>query len=95
MSGAVPEAKLAALATDQPKAADPALLDEIPYAGDIIPILPPDLKARLFAVTDLAIVWNKTGNQQPSPPSSPTPPSPRYRRSSAPASLATTTPPHP
>jgi hypothetical protein len=48
------EAKLAALTAEQPKAADPAILDEIPYAGDIIPALPPALKARLFAVTDLS-----------------------------------------
>jgi hypothetical protein len=39
------EAKLAALTAEQPKAADPAILDEIPYAGDIIPALPPALKA--------------------------------------------------
>jgi hypothetical protein len=57
------EAKLAALATGQPKAADPAILDEVPYAGDLIPELLPALKARLFAVSDLAIVWNKTGSQ--------------------------------
>jgi hypothetical protein len=57
------EAKLAALATGQPKAADLAILDEFPYARDLIPSLPPALKARLFAVTDLAIVWNKTGSQ--------------------------------
>ena len=39
---------------------DPTLLDEIPYAGDILPTLPPQLKARLF---DLHILWNKPGNQ--------------------------------
>jgi hypothetical protein len=53
------EAKLAALTTERPRAADPAILDEIPYAGDIIPSLPPALKARLFAAFDLAILWNK------------------------------------
>jgi hypothetical protein len=43
----------------KPKAADPAILDEIPYAGDIIPARPPALKARLFAASDLNILWNK------------------------------------
>ncbi len=50
------EAKLAARASHQPRAADPAILDEIPYAGDILPALPPDLKARLFAAFDLTIL---------------------------------------
>jgi hypothetical protein len=53
------EDKLAALECQQPKAADPAILDEIPYLGDILPDLPPALKARLFAAFDLAILWNK------------------------------------
>jgi DNA invertase Pin-like site-specific DNA recombinase len=53
------EAQLAALTTERPKAADPAILDEVPYAGDLIPNLPPDIKARLFAAFDLAILWNK------------------------------------
>lgn len=53
------EEQLAALTTQHPRAADPAILDEIPYAGDIIPALPPALKARLFAAFDLAILWNK------------------------------------
>jgi len=53
------ENQLAALNAEQPRAADPAILEEIPYAGDILPALPPDLKARLFAVFDLSILWNK------------------------------------
>jgi hypothetical protein len=57
------EARLADLTAEQPKAADPAILDEVPYAGDIIPTLPPALKARLFAVSDLAILWNKDKTQ--------------------------------
>ncbi len=57
------EAKLTALTSHQPKAADPAILDEIPYAGDILPALPPALKARLFAAFDLAILWNKETGQ--------------------------------
>jgi hypothetical protein len=44
-------------------AADPALLDELPYLGDILPDLPPALRARLFAAVDLTILWNKTGGQ--------------------------------
>jgi pentapeptide repeat protein len=57
------EDKLNALASLQPKAADSAILDEVPYAGDILPALPPALKARLFAVFDLAILWNKENGQ--------------------------------
>ncbi len=57
------ETELKALSIAAPKAAEPALLDEIPYAGDILPDLPPALKARLFAVFDLAVLWNKPGNQ--------------------------------
>ena len=42
---------------------DPALLDELPALGDILPGLPPALKARLFAVFGLEILWNKPGQQ--------------------------------
>src|SRR5690242_19279582 len=34
-----------------------------PYAGDLIPSLPPALKARLFAAFDLGILWNKGTGQ--------------------------------
>ena len=57
------ENKLAALAASSPRPADPAILDELPYAEDIISRLPPALKARLFAALDLSILWNKTGSQ--------------------------------
>jgi site-specific DNA recombinase len=57
------ETQLTALTTTQPVPADPAILDEIPYAGDLLPTLPPQLKARLFAAFDLHILWNKPGNQ--------------------------------
>ncbi len=33
----------------------PAILDEIPCAGDVLPGLPPALKARLFAAVDLPV----------------------------------------
>ena len=46
-----------------PKAADPALLDELPLAGDILPGLDPSTKARLFAAFDLQVLWNKPGRQ--------------------------------
>ena len=42
---------------------DPALLDEIPYAGDVLPDLPLALKARLLAAFDITVLWNKPGNQ--------------------------------
>ena len=35
------EANRAALAKTTPKPIDPALLDELPFAGDILPTLPP------------------------------------------------------
>ena len=57
------ETQLAALAKTTPHAADPALLDELPVLGDILPTLPPALKARLFAAFDLEILWNKPGGQ--------------------------------
>ena len=57
------ETQLAALAKTTPRAADPALLDQLPLAGDILPALPPALKARLFQAFDLEILWNKPGHQ--------------------------------
>src|SRR6185312_12123360 len=52
-----------ALNAATPRAADPALLDELPLAGDILPGLPPDLKARLLDAFDIQILWNKPGRQ--------------------------------
>jgi hypothetical protein len=57
------ETQLVALAKTTPHAADPALLDQLPALGDILPGLPPALKARLFAAFDLEILWNKPGQQ--------------------------------
>ena len=57
------DTQLAALNAATPRAADPALLDELPLAGDILPALPPDLKARLLEAFDLQILWNKPGRQ--------------------------------
>ena len=57
------ETQLQALAKTTPAAADPALLDELPALGDILPSLPPALKARLFAAFGLEILWNKPGSQ--------------------------------
>jgi site-specific DNA recombinase len=57
------ETELDALTTARPRAADPALLDELPYLGDILPALPPALKTRLFAAVDLTVLWNKTDGQ--------------------------------
>ncbi|MGB6612580.1 MAG: hypothetical protein WBE95_00755, partial [Trebonia sp.] len=57
------EVKLAALEATTPTAMDPALLDEIPYAGDILLDLPLALKARLLAAFDITVFWNKPGNQ--------------------------------
>ena len=57
------ETELAALAEVVPQAADLTMLDELPMPGDIVPGLPPDLKARLFQAFDLHILWNKPGQQ--------------------------------
>jgi hypothetical protein len=57
------ETELDQLSAARPRAADPALLDELPYLGDILPDLPRALRARLFAAVDLTILWNKTGGQ--------------------------------
>ena len=57
------DTQLAALAATQPRAADPALLDELPLAGDILPGLPADLKARLLEAFDIQVLWNKPGGQ--------------------------------
>jgi hypothetical protein len=57
------EAQLAALAQVTPQAADLTMLDELPMPGDIVPGLPPVLKARLFQAFDLHILWNKPGQQ--------------------------------
>jgi site-specific DNA recombinase len=57
------QAQLDALAAVTPQAADTTLLDELPLAGDILPGLPDDLKARLFDAFDLHILWNKPGRQ--------------------------------
>jgi len=57
------QAQLDTLAADTPKATDPALLDELPLAGDVLPGLDPHLKARLFDAFDLQILWNKPGRQ--------------------------------
>jgi hypothetical protein len=46
-----------------PRAANPALLDELPYLGDTLPGLPSAVKARLFAAVDRSILWNKSGRQ--------------------------------
>ena len=57
------ETQLTALAKTTPAAADPALLDQLPLAGDILPALTPALKSRLFAAFDLEVLWNKPGRQ--------------------------------
>jgi hypothetical protein len=57
------EARLAAQGAVTPKAADAALLEELPLAGDILPGLPAELKSRLFDAFDLQILWNKPGRQ--------------------------------
>jgi site-specific DNA recombinase len=57
------EAQLKALDKTAPAAADPALLDRLPLLGDILPSLPPALKARLFAAFDVWVLWNKADRQ--------------------------------
>src|SRR6185312_8922429 len=57
------QSQLGALAAIVPQAADTTLLDELPLAGDILPGLPDDLKARLLDAFDLQVLWNKPGQQ--------------------------------
>ena len=57
------EAQLKTLAKTVPHAADTSLLDRLPLAGDVLPEMPPRIKARLFAIFDIAIHWNKADRQ--------------------------------
>ena len=57
------QAQLDTLDATTPRAADTTLLDELPLLGDILPGLPPRLKAELFDAVDLHIWWNKPGGQ--------------------------------
>jgi hypothetical protein len=57
------EDQLKALDKTAPAAADPALLDQLPLAGGVLPGLPPALKARLLAAFDIEVLWNKPGQQ--------------------------------
>ena len=57
------QAQLDTLAEIIPQAADTTLLDELPLAGDILPALPDDLKARLLDAFDLLILWNHHDRQ--------------------------------
>ncbi|HME65529.1 MAG TPA: hypothetical protein VKG61_11625 [Streptosporangiaceae bacterium] len=57
------KAQLDALEAVVPQAADPALLEDLPLAGDILPGLDPAAKARLFTALDLEVLWNKTAGQ--------------------------------
>ncbi len=57
------QAQLDTLQASVPQATDPALLGQLPLAGDILPGLDPALKARLFAAFDLQILSNKPAKQ--------------------------------
>ncbi len=57
------QSQLDTLTAIVPQAADTSLLDELPLAGDILPGLPDDLKARLIDGFELQILWNKPGQQ--------------------------------
>jgi hypothetical protein len=57
------QAQLRTLAKTTPAAADTSLLDRLPLAGDILPRLTPRLKARLFQVFDITVLWNKPARQ--------------------------------
>ena len=57
------QAQLTGLAAAVPRAADITLLDQLPLAGDVLPGLAPDVKARLFAAFNLEVLWNKPDRQ--------------------------------
>jgi hypothetical protein len=86
------ETQLAALAAATPKAADPAILNELPYLDDTLPDLPDHLKARLFARSTSPSYGTSHASRQPSTSRSQTPPSRPSPPSSTPARTATTTP---
>ena len=50
------EAQFTALAKAAPAAADMTLLDRLPLAWDVLPGLPPRLKARLFQAFDISVL---------------------------------------
>jgi len=57
------ETQLKALAKTTPAAVNMSMLDQLPLAGDVLPRLSPQLRAKLFAVFDISIYWNKTAGQ--------------------------------
>jgi site-specific DNA recombinase len=57
------ETQLKTLAKTMPHAADTSLLDRLPLAGDVLPRLPPRVRARLFQVFDVSVLWSKSGRQ--------------------------------
>ncbi len=57
------ETQLKTLAMTVPAPADPALLDQLPLAGDVLPRLPPRLRTLLFQAFDLEVLWNKADRQ--------------------------------
>lgn len=57
------ETQLKTLARTTPAAADTSLLDQLPLAGNVLPRLTPRLKARLFQVFDITVLWNKPARQ--------------------------------
>jgi site-specific DNA recombinase len=57
-------AKLAALAGQaDDHGGNPALLDDLPILGDLLPRLPGQAKARLFEAFDLTMIYSKTTGQ--------------------------------
>ena len=57
-------AKLAALAKQaDDHGGDPAILDDLPMLGDLLPQLPDRIKAQLFEAFDLAMIYHKQDNQ--------------------------------
>jgi hypothetical protein len=57
------ETQLNTPARTTPAAADTSLLDRLPLAGNVLPRLSPRLKARLFQVFDIPVLWNKPARQ--------------------------------
>ena len=86
------ETQLAALAASTPKAADTTLLDQLPLAGDILPGLPPDLKARAVRTPSTCrSCGTSPASRPPSSPRSPKPPCGPYPASWTPARTDTMT----
>jgi hypothetical protein len=60
---AAAQAELDALLATRPPAEDPTLIDELPYAAELLHEAPADLRARIYAAFDLHALYRADKNQ--------------------------------